>query len=113
MLAKAEDDTDQEIELDFNLLQNYVLEFNVDIGESAYWSEIASVQTLDNLQKSNLIDPVTYIESIPDSQLPNKAKILADMQEKAEQQQMMIGGAPDAMPELPLGNVGGFDGNVG
>ncbi|HBS60887.1 MAG TPA: hypothetical protein DEA44_16695, partial [Firmicutes bacterium] len=66
----------QEIEFDFSQLAEYVLEYNVDIGQAAYWSEMSAVQTLDNLLDRGLVDPVLYLESIPDALVPNKSKIV-------------------------------------
>ena len=79
----TEDDTgaDQEVTFDFATLSDYVLEFNVDIGTAAYWSEMTSIQSLDNLFAKQLVDPVTYLESVPSSAIPNKAKIVEKAKE--------------------------------
>lgn len=61
----------------------------IEVGPSAYWSEIYQIQTLDNLYEKGIIrDATTYLESIPSGYVKNKAAILDDlkkMQDNAEQ----------------------------
>ena len=37
------------------------------MGASAYWSESASIQTLDNLLAAGHIDILDYLDRVPDS----------------------------------------------
>ena len=96
----TEDDAgaDQEVTFDFSTLSDYVLEFNVDIGTAAYWSEMTSIQSLDNLFAKQLVDPVTYLESVPSSAIPNKAKIVEKAKESMAKSEEAAAGA-DAMME--------------
>lgn len=86
VLAKDDNDEEQEILFDFGVLNEYVIKMKVDIGAAAYWSEITSSATLDNLYQSGLIDPVIYLESIPEHLIPNKGKIVAKAKEKEAEQ---------------------------
>lgn len=52
------------------------IKLKVDVGASAYWSELTQTQTMDNLFNKQLIDAQTYIEGIPDNLLPHKNAIL-------------------------------------
>lgn len=84
-IAEGEDGTEQEVRFDFSALSDYVLEFHVDIGTAAYWSEMTSIQSLDNLFSKQLVDPVTYLESVPSSAIPNKSKIVEKAKESMAQ----------------------------
>lgn len=72
------DGTDGEKMLfDFATLGNYDMNLEVNVGASAYWSEVMQVQTADNLFGSGIItDPELYLESIPDAYIKNKQKII-------------------------------------
>ena len=84
VVGKDEAGSPQEIAFDFAGLSGYTLEFGVDIGAAAYWSEMTSIQSLDNLYAKQLVDPVTYLESIPSSALPSKSRIVKEAREKQE-----------------------------
>lgn len=71
---------------DFSTIGNYTLNLNVNVGASAYWSEIMQTQTADNLfQKGVITNPVTYLESIPDAYIKNKQKIINEIRQQQEQ----------------------------
>lgn len=71
---------------DFSVIGNYTLNLNVNVGASAYWSEIMQVQTADNLfQKGIITNPITYLESIPDAYIKNKQKIINEIRQQQEQ----------------------------
>ncbi len=76
---------------DFSILENFTLNLNVNVGASAYWSEIMQVQTADNLFSRGIItDPVVYLDSIPDSYIKNKQTIVDDIKAKIQEQQMAV-----------------------
>lgn len=52
---------------DFSALRETPMQLRLDVGTSAYWSEIASTQTLDNLLALGHIDILEYLERVPDS----------------------------------------------
>ena len=75
----------QELEFDFSILGEMCLQLNVDVGASTYWSELMQVQTIDNLFERGIItDPVTYLESIPDGYIKNKAGLIASVKKERE-----------------------------
>ena len=49
----------------------------LDVGASAYWSEIASVQTLDNLLMQGKIELVDYLERIPEGYISKRAELIS------------------------------------
>lgn len=92
-------------QFDFGQLRDMNLRLTVDVGESAYWSEITQQQSLDALFDRGLIpDPVLYIESIPSKHLPNKQRLIdALKQQQFEQQQqaMMQNAEPAQIAQQP------------
>ena len=52
---------------DFSSLRDTPMLLRLDVGTSAYWSEIAATQTLDNLLAGGHIDILEYLERVPDS----------------------------------------------
>lgn len=89
---------------DFSRLDDLYLKLNVEIGASAYWSELMQVQTLDNLFDRGIIqDAATYLESIPDGYIKNKQKLINQIRE-------LQGGMENdgAVPLVPDGNLSGF-----
>ena len=73
--------------------QALLLRVKVDVGPSSYWSEIASMQSLDNLLNSGKIDIIQYLERLPNGIIPKKSELIeeikANMQAQAEQEAMM------------------------
>lgn len=63
---------------DFSILKKIPLTIEQEVGASSYWSEMASMQTLDNLLMNNLITPEQYIERLPDGYISKKQELLAD-----------------------------------
>lgn len=77
------------IEFNFAQLRNMNYDINVEIGQSTYWSEASTIQTLDNMWDKGIItDPVIYLESIPDKYIPNKEKIIDSIKNSQQQTQM-------------------------
>jgi hypothetical protein len=71
------------------MYRDIMLNVKVDVGPSTYWSEITSMQTLDNLLNSKQIDLMTYLERIPDGIIPKKQELIEKLQEQIQQAQMM------------------------
>jgi len=67
---------------DFETLAGLELSLKLDVGASAYWSEIASMNTLDNLLVRGKIDFADYLERVPDGYIPGRRELL----EKAKEQ---------------------------
>lgn len=83
------DDMGNEIRVpfDFNDLQSLKYKLNVEIGPSAYWSELTQIQTLDSLLRNQIIpDAVTYLENVPDGYIKGKSAIIAKIKELQQQQ---------------------------
>ena len=77
---------------DFSLLRQHPMTLKLDVGASSYYSEIASMQTLDNLLTGGHITALQYLERIPDGYIPARRALINEM--KAAQ----ANGAQNASP---------------
>lgn len=101
-------------EFDFGSLKDIPFNLKLEAGASSYYSEIAAMQTLDNLLMNKHITPLQYLERVPDGYVPGRRKLIAELKNAEQmamsqmQPQMPNGGgvAPIEAPELPTG--GGY-----
>lgn len=82
-------------EFDFSTLEDFPAVVRTDVGASSYWSEIASMQTLDNLLMQGKIGLTEYLERVPSGYVSKKQELL----EWAKQQQLMM--QMQQMPQVP------------
>ena len=75
------------VDFDFSVLKNVRMAIRQDVGASSYWSEIANMQTLDNLLMNHHIDAVQYLERMPSGYIAKKQALINEL--KARQQMMM------------------------
>lgn len=102
------------MEFDFSTLKHHPMTLKLDVGASSYYSEIASIQTLDNLLMNGHINAIQYLERIPDGYIPARRALISELQNQAQltQQPPVIptGGGEVAEhgqpPDIPTG--GGF-----
>jgi len=80
---------------DFNTLKEHPMVMRLDVGASAYWSEIASMQTLDNLLMQSKIDLVDYLERIPDGYISMRQELLEKLRSQRAEQEAQQGMMPD------------------
>jgi hypothetical protein len=64
---------------DFSCFKRLWLCCRADVGAANYYSEIAAVQTLDNLRKEGVLDLLEYLERIPDRLIPRKAQLIESL----------------------------------
>lgn len=81
---------------DFSVLDRIPLSLKLDVGGSTYWSEIAQMNTLDNLLVQGKISLVEYLERIPADFISNKQELIDALKQQTVPQ---TGGA------LGLGDV--------
>lgn len=78
-----------------------LLQCNVDVGPSTYWSEIAGLQSLDNLLKSGQINKLQYFERIAKMNIiPDVQGLIKDAQEELNPQKMLEDFVSKLSPEL-------------
>lgn len=51
----------------------------IDVGAASAWSEINSVQTLNTLLKTGVIDARQYVERLPEGYLPMREKLISEL----------------------------------
>ncbi len=86
------------VQFDFSVLGRSPLSLRIDVGGSAYWSEIAQMQTLDNLLMQDKIDIIDYLERVPNGYILNQQELIDKLKSSQQQGQptQMTGGAPEA-----------------
>jgi hypothetical protein len=77
----------QLVSFDFSALKNMDLKTSIDVGETSYWSEISTLQTLDSLLQAERIDFLQYLERVPNEFIPKKAELISDLKQQVEMQQ--------------------------
>lgn len=88
-------------EFDFSKLKDMWLNVRADVGESSYWSEIASIQTLDRLLEGGYLEIADYLERIPDGYIPRKQELIDKLKEQAELQQIQSDQVNKILSMLP------------
>ena len=108
MLAGLE--VEYEIAVNFNLsfLKQYPMLLNIDVGGSSYYSEIAAMQTLDNMVMAGLITLPQYLERIPDAYFPKRRALISELKQQQMGMPMGMGGdmgrgAPTDVPGVVSG----------
>ena len=104
---------------DYGILNDMPMALKLDVGASSYWSEMASVQTLDNLLMQDKITIEEYLERIPDGYIPKRQELIASRKQAAQQQMMQpedpstgstpeTGALVDLGQKTPIRGGGGF-----
>lgn len=68
---------------DFSALKNFPVAIKQDVGASSYWSEIANMQTLDNLLMNHQITLKQYLERLPNGYISKKQELIQDIEAMA------------------------------
>lgn len=67
---------------DFGEIRELGIELSLDVGASAYWSELGSVSTLNALLSQNKIGIEDYLKRIPDELISDRQGLLEDIAER-------------------------------
>ena len=87
---------------DFDILNRIPLSLKLDVGASAYWSEITTVQTLDNLLMQGKIELVDYLERIPEGYVSKRQELIDKLKGNQAMSQMNQGATSgNLVPEVP------------
>lgn len=87
-------------EFDFSQFKHLWFNLTVNAGATTYYSEIAMVQTLDNLRRDGALDLIDYLERLPDKLLPRKDELIQKMRD-------MMGIQPEVNAQGPAPAGGG------
>lgn len=91
------------VEFDFGFIKENPWLLKLDVGASSYYSEIASMQTLENALQNGHLTFLQFLERIPDDYMPKRRALIAEI--KAAQMQQP---AQAALP-TQRGASGGAD----
>lgn len=80
------------VPFDFSTIQSVPCSIDLDAGASSYWSEIANMQTLDNLLMQGKIPTSEYLRRLPNGQITDRETLIAITE--AAERGVMPGGAP-------------------
>lgn len=93
-------------DFDFAQLAQYQMNVRHDVGASSYWSEIANMQTLDNLLMNKQINLKQYLQRLPSGYISRKEELIGELDAQANAQSLMAGGgtgiAKDNIDALPV-----------
>lgn len=81
-------ENEQPVMVDFDELRGLNYRLNIDIGSSAQYSEIAQVNTINNLFASKQIDLETFLKVCPDKYVPGKEELKKYAEQVKEANQM-------------------------
>lgn len=80
------------VPFDFTTIRSIPCSIDLDAGASSYWSEIANMQTLDNLLMQGKIPTSEYLRRLPNGQITDRETLIAITE--AAERGVMPGGAP-------------------
>lgn len=69
---------------DATMRDRMILNTKIDVGASSVWSEMAAIQTLDNMLLNAILTPIQYIERLPNGVLPNREKLIEELKAVAQ-----------------------------
>lgn len=95
-----------------------IINVRVDVGPANMYSEIATLQTLDNLRQAKIIDDIQYIERLPKGSVPEQTSLIRELKDRAkgavppvaegaptDGAPAMGGGAPAVDPAAQIGKL--------
>ena len=91
----------QVVEFNFDELKNMKFRLKVEVGASSYWSELASIETLDRLLQQEAITFKQYLERIPVGLITQKQSLLEDIKNKDVKQQFIYEQMAKYVESLP------------
>lgn len=105
------------VPFDFSALRGIPCGVELDVGASSYWSEIASMQTLDNLLMQNKISTVEYLRRLPAGQITDRESLIALLERNEAVAAALAGDGTGASPTdafagVPPAGAAAFGGPV-
>ena len=96
---------------DFKALADFPVAVKLDVGASSYWSEMANMQTLDNLLMNGHITLKQYLERLPSGYISKKQELMQEVQAMANMQTQPVsagtGISKESIDNLPVGGGAG------
>lgn len=88
-------------EFDFSKLKGMWLNIKADVGAASYFSEVASIQTLDNLLNAGRIEFIDYLKRIPNELIPQKQELINSLMANDMYHQALFNLMDQFMQSLP------------
>ena len=79
------------VDFDFAMLKKIPMAIKQDVGASSYWSEMANMQTLDNLLMNKQITLKQYLERIPNGYISKKQELIDEISAQSAPAPMNMG----------------------
>lgn len=98
--AAGENGTSAPAPFDFSVLDSVPLSLKLDVGGSAYWSEIAQMNTLDNLLMQDKISVIDYLERVPSGYISNQQELIQALKSRQGMGMETMGGASGPVFDL-------------
>ena len=89
------------VPFDFTTIRSIPCSIDLDAGASSYWSEIANMQTLDNLLMQGKIPTSEYLRRLPNGQITDRETLIA-ITEAAERGVMPVGAPSGGQGDSPM-----------
>ena len=90
---------------DFSVLRDFPVAIKQDVGASSYWSEMANMQTLDNLLMNKQITLKQYLERLPSGYIAKKQELIEEINAMSAPPSTGNGGtgmSKETIDELPV-----------
>jgi hypothetical protein len=88
-------------EFDFEKLRGMKFRIKIDVGPSSYWSQITSLQTLDNLLQSEKISFLQYLERLPSGIIQGKQDLIENVKSQDTKQKFIYEQMARFLEQLP------------
>ena len=93
-------------EFDFSVFKHLWLNVSVDVGATTYYSEIAMVQTLDNLRRDGTLSIIEYLERMPDKLITRKQELIESLKKRMGEVPAITGNTSSTADAVPLPHEG-------
>lgn len=81
-LKMMEADGEWYFPFDAAMCDDLIINVRVDVGPANMYSEIATLQTLDNLRQAKIIDDLQYVKRLPKGSVPEQTSLIREIEEK-------------------------------
>ena len=95
-------------DFNFSKLKDSWLHIKTDVGNASYFSEVASLQTLDNLLNNGMIEFIEYLKRVPDEVIPQKQELINSIEQNDMYKQAiynLMGQFIDGLPQEVRANL--------
>ena len=96
-------------EYDFRVFRRLWLNVSVDVGATTYYSEIAMVQTLDNLRHDGTLNVIEYLERMPDKLITRKQELIGALKARMGTEETAASGKAGTQTETNYAVGGELD----